>query len=177
MLPSNRTNFGGTQMITCWTCHRGQEKPATELTLDHLYSAPNDEPETIIQKNPQGPAPEQILDNYITALGGAQKLDSVKSFIETGTQNGGYARVEGGRFQIFAKFPDQRTVLTTFPKNPDRGDQTRAYDGKIGWINTPRSVLGEYQVTGTELDGERLEALLAFPGQIKQVPDEPAHGL
>jgi len=165
----NKTNFGGTQMITCWTCHRGQEKPATELTLDHLYSSPNDEPETVIQKNAQGPAPEQILDQYITALGGAQKLAGLKSFIETGTQNGGYARVQGGRFQIFAKFPDQRTVLTTFPQNPDRGDQTRAYDGKIGWINTPRSVLGEYEVTGTELDGERLEALLAFPGQIKQV--------
>ena len=34
----NKTNFGSAQMITCWTCHRGQEKPATELTLDHLYS-------------------------------------------------------------------------------------------------------------------------------------------
>jgi photosynthetic reaction center cytochrome c subunit len=168
----NRTNFGNAQanMVTCWTCHRGQEKPATELALDKLYGPPNDDPETVIQKNNAGPAPEAILDKYIAALGGAPKLAQLTSFIATGTQNGGYVRVQGGGvFQIFGKAPDQRTVLISFPASPDRGNQTRAYDGKIGWINTPRSVLGEYQVTGTELDGQRLEAELAFPGQIKQV--------
>ena len=166
----NRSNFGGAQMVTCWTCHRGQEKPATELALDHLYGPPNDEPETVVPRNPRGIPPEQILDKYVTALGGTEALNRLTSFIATGTQNGGYERVEGGgRFQIFAKAPDQRTVLITFPASPDRGDQTRAYDGHTGWINTPRSVLGEYEVTGTELDGQRLEAQLAFPGQIKQV--------
>ena len=136
----NQTNFGGTQMITCWTCHRGQEKPATELTLDHLYSAPNDEPETVIQKNAQGACSRgRFWTNISRRSAAPQKLATVKSFIATGTQDGGYARVQGGQFQIFAKFPDQRAVITTFPKNPDRGDQTRAFDGKVGWINTPRS--------------------------------------
>jgi hypothetical protein len=166
----NGSNFGGAQMVTCWTCHRGQEKPSTELALDHLYGPPNDEPETVTPRNPRGLPPEQILDKYIAALGGAEPLNRLTSFIATGTQNGGYERVEGGgRFQIFAKAPDQRSVLVTFPASPERGDQTRAYDGHVGWINTPRSVLGEYEVTGTELDGQRLEAQLAFPGQIKQV--------
>src|SRR5262249_55474934 len=43
----------------------------------------------------------------------------------------------------------------------------RAYDGKVGWVNVPRSVLGEYQVTGTELDGLHVDALLSFPASIK----------
>jgi hypothetical protein len=34
---------------------------------------------------------------------------------------------------------------------------------------TPLTVLGEYQLTGGELDGARLDAQLAFPVQIKQV--------
>jgi len=170
----NRANFGagsqaGSQKVTCWTCHHGRDIPATEIGLDHLYSPPYDETDTIITKDPEGPAPEQILDKYIAALGGSAQLSTLTSFIATGTQ-GGYQSVKGGgTVQILAKFPDQRAVHITFPQTPDRGDQTRAYDGHTGWINTPRSVLGEYEVTGTELDGQRLEAELAFPGQIRQV--------
>jgi hypothetical protein len=166
----NRTNFAGVQLVTCWTCHHGREIPTTSVALDRLYDAPNDEKDDIIPKDPEGPPATQILDKYIAALGGADRLSHLTGFIATGTQNGGYQHVKGGGvFQIFAKAPDQRTVHITFPEAPDRGEQTRAYDGRVGWINTPRSVLGEYEVTGTELDGQRFEAQLAFPGQIKQV--------
>jgi hypothetical protein len=60
-------------------------------------------------------------------------------------------------------------VQIRFPDAPDRGDQTRSFNGKIGWVTTPRALLGEYEVTGTELDGQKLDAELSFPGQIKQV--------
>jgi hypothetical protein len=50
------------------------------------------------------------------------------------------------------------------------------YDGKMGWVNVPRSVLGEYEVTGTELDGLRLDALLSFPGTIKMDLRNPRVG-
>ena len=170
MTAINRTNFAGAQIVTCWTCHHGREIPATSIALDHLYEGPNDEKDDIILKDPNGPPPAQILDKYIAALGGAERLSRVTSFVATGKQNGGYAKVQGGgTVQIFAKSPDQRTLRVTFPEAPERGEQTRAYDGKTGWINVPRSVLGEYQVTGAELDGQRFEAELAFPGQIKQV--------
>ena len=46
-----------------------------------------------------------------------------------------------------------------------------SFDGKAGWIKTPRGLLGEYELVGSELDGARLEAQLAFPGQIKQSLD------
>ena len=166
----NRTNFSGVQLVTCWTCHHGREIPTTSVALDRLYDTPNDEKDDIILRDPDGPPPAQILDKYIAAVGGSARLSRLTSFIATGTQNGGYQHVKGGGvFQIFAKAPDQRTVHITFPEAPDRGEQTRAYDGHVGWINTPRSVLGEYEVTGTELDGQRFEAQLAFPGQIKQI--------
>ena len=42
------------------------------------------------------------------------------------------------------------------------------FDGRTGWINTPRGLLGEYELMGGELDGGRLEAQLSFPAQIKQ---------
>jgi photosynthetic reaction center cytochrome c subunit len=168
----NKTNFGGVQMVTCWTCHHGRDIPATTIALDTLYSAPNDEKDDIVPKDPQPQvSAEQVLDKYIQALGGAQKLAGLTSFIATGTQEG-YVDVKGGgQFQIFAKAPDSRTVQVRFKDAPDRGDQTRSYDGRtgIGWVTTPRALLGEYQVTGSELDGHKLDAELAFPGQIKQV--------
>jgi hypothetical protein len=40
---------------------------------------------------------------------------------------------------------------------------------KDRWIKTPLSLLGEYQLSGSEFDGARLDAQLSFPGQIKQV--------
>ncbi|HTC32203.1 MAG TPA: photosynthetic reaction center cytochrome c subunit family protein [Bryobacteraceae bacterium] len=166
----NKSNFGGAPMVSCWTCHHGRDIPATTIALDNLYGAPNDEKDDIIAADPQPQvSATAIIDKYIEALGGAQKLAGLKSFIATGTQEG-YVDVKGGGvFQIFAKAPDQRTVQIRFPDAPDRGDQTRSFNGKIGWVTTPRALLGEYEVTGTELDGQKLDAELSFPGQIKQV--------
>jgi len=45
----------------------------------------------------------------------------------------------------------------------------RSFNGREGWLVTPLTVLGEYQLTVGELDGAKLDAELAFPGQIKEV--------
>jgi photosynthetic reaction center cytochrome c subunit len=165
----NKTNFGGAPLVSCWTCHHGKDVPATTIALDNLYGPPNDEKDDVITKDDTQPPAAQILDKYIAALGGAEKLAGLKSFIATGTQ-GGYVQVKGGGvFEIFAKSPDKRTVRVTYPESPDRGNQSRAFNGTMGWVTTPRALLGEYEVTGTELDGLHLDAELAFPGQIKEV--------
>jgi len=164
----NRTNFGGAQMVTCWTCHHARDIPSTTIALDTLYGPPNDEKDDILPPANGEPSANDILDKYLQALGGAQRLASLTSFVATGTQVG-YTDVKGGgQFEIDAKAPDQRAVSITFKDAPDRGNQTRAYDGHVGWVNTPRSLLGEYEVTGSELDGLRLDAELSFPAQIKQ---------
>ncbi|HTR36022.1 MAG TPA: photosynthetic reaction center cytochrome c subunit family protein [Bryobacteraceae bacterium] len=172
----NRDNFGGAQMVTCWTCHHGKDIPATTIALDHLYGPPNEETDDVITRDPDAPPASQILDKYIAALGGAEKLAGLKSYIATGTQ-AGYVQVKGGgQFEIYAQAPDKRTLRITFKDAPDRGNQTRAFDGTVGWVTTPRALLGEYKVTGTELDGLHLDAELAFPGQIKNTLTNPRVG-
>ncbi len=164
----NKQNFGGAPLVSCWTCHHGKDVPATTIALDNLYGPPNEEKDDIIAKDDTQPSATAILDKYIAALGGAQKLSTLKSFVATGTQ-GGYVQVKGGgQFEIFAKAPDMRTVRVTYKDAPDRGNQTRSFNGTDGWVTTPRALLGEYEVTGTELDGLHFDAELAFPGQIKQ---------
>jgi photosynthetic reaction center cytochrome c subunit len=164
----NRTNFNGQQRVTCWTCHHGRITPATTVALDAWYDTPNNEIDDAVRQASGLPTADQILDKYIEALGGAQKLASMTSFVATGTAVG-YGELGGNAaFSIFAKAPNQRAILITYTDHPERPSSTWVFDGKTGWINTPRGLLGEYELTGGELDGARLEAQLAFPAQIKQ---------
>ena len=162
----NRTNFAGVQMVTCWTCHHGRETPATTIALDAVYSTPNSERDDILQVAP-GQSATPILDKYIAALGGAQRLAGLTSYVMTG-KSVGYEGLGGeGEFNIYAKSPNQKTTEISFKDHPERGNSTWAYDGKIGWIKTPRGLLGEYEVTGAGMDGTKFDAQMAFPGQIK----------
>ena len=114
------------------------------------------------------PAADQVLDKYIEALGGADRLRSITSFIATGTAVG-YGELGGtAEFSVFAKAPNQRTTLITYKEHPERGFSTWVFDGTTGWIKTPRALLREYELHGGELDGARFEAQVAFPAQIKQ---------
>jgi hypothetical protein len=166
----NRDNFGGRQVVTCWTCHRNRDKPMTTPNLDIVYGMPILDRDDLSLASAQGVAkPETIIDKYLQALGGAQKLSTMTSYAATGSSVGFGGFGGGGRVQIFGKSPDQRSVFIAFPDAPGRDASVRSYDGKVGWIKTPLSVLGEYQLAGSELDGARLDAQLAFPAQIKQV--------
>jgi photosynthetic reaction center cytochrome c subunit len=167
----NRTNFGGVQRVTCWTCHHGRITPATTLALDAWYDAPNPELDDLVRQDTGAPSADQVLDKYIQAVGGAQRLASLTSFIATGTAVA-YGDLGGtAEFIIFAKTPNQRTALITYKDHPERGTSSWSFDGRTGWMKTPRGLLGEYELIGSELDGIRLEAQLAFPGQIKQALD------
>jgi hypothetical protein len=164
----NKTNFAGVQRVTCWTCHHGRMAPATTVSLDAWYDAPNMELDDIIRPESGQPTADQILDKYIQAVGGAQRLASLTSFVATGTSVG-YGGLGGdAQFTIFAKAPNQRTTLITFKDHPERGESLWAFDGRTGWIKTPRGLLGQYELIGSELDGARFEAQLSFPAQIKQ---------
>jgi photosynthetic reaction center cytochrome c subunit len=165
----NRTNFAGVQRVTCFTCHHGRETPTTTIALDNLYNSPNMEDDDVVPPAvPGGPTANEILDRYIAALGGAQRLRTLTSFVATGTSLG-YGGFGGdGEFTIYAKSPNQKTTFITFKDHPDRGDSVWSFNGTKGWIKTPRGLLNDYELVGGELDGARLEAQIAFPGQIKE---------
>ena len=165
----NRENFSGRQMVTCWSCHHGRDRPATSPTLEIVYGPPSQETDDVLTQMPGQPPADQIIDKYLQALGGPQKLATLKSFAATGTSVGFGGFGGGGQVEIYAKFPDQRATLIKFKKETGRGDSDRVYNGKTGWIKTPLAVLSDYELTGSELDGARLDAELSFPAQIKQV--------
>ena len=166
----NQTNFSGRQLVTCWTCHRGRDKPVVTPAIDLVYGMPTLEPDDLVPASVPGLSKaDDIVDKYLQALGGPERLAGITSFTATGTSVGFGGFGGGGAVQIFAKAPDERSTIIEFQQATGRDASIRSFDGKIGWIKTPLTVLGEYQVSGNELDGARLDAQLAFPSQIKRV--------
>src|SRR6266581_1358238 len=165
----NKNNFGGRQLVTCWTCHRNRDKPLTTPNLETIYGTPSFDWDDAIPDSPGSPTAESILDKYVQVSGGAQRLAGLTSIDSKGASAGFGGFGGGGAVEIVAKAPDKRATIILFKAETGRGDQIRTYDGRTGWVRTPLNVLGEFQLTGSDLDGYRLDAQLSFPGQIKQI--------
>ena len=165
----NKAYFGGRQMITCWTCHRNRGTPAVTPSMAVMYGEANLDPDDVITQIPGLPSAESVLDKFIQASGGAQRLAGLTSFVARGTSVGFGGFGADGAVEIVAKAPDKRATIILFKAETGRGDQIRTYDGQTGWVRTPLNVLGEFQLSGTDLDGARVDAMLSLPGQIKQM--------
>jgi len=169
----NRDNFNNRQNVTCWTCHHGRDRPSTTPTMEFVYGPGPQDMDDVLRQEPGQSSAAEILDKYIQAIGGAQKLATLKSYVATGTSVGFGGFGGGGEVHIYSKSPDLRTTIIEFKKETERPDSIRTCNGKTAWIKTPLTVLGEYQLTGNELEGAKLDAEMAFPGQIKQILTSP----
>jgi hypothetical protein len=160
----NQANFGGRQIVTCYTCHRGSNRPKVTPSLAALYGAMStDEAEDIVQPAKGAPPAEQILDRYLQAIGGAERLAGLTAVVARGS-SAGYGP-EGTRpIEMFAAAPGRRTTII----HTLDGDNTTVYDGRTGWIAAPHRPVPVLMLSGSDLDGVRLDAELSFPVRIKE---------
>ncbi|HEV8416038.1 MAG TPA: photosynthetic reaction center cytochrome c subunit family protein [Bryobacteraceae bacterium] len=163
----NRDNFNGRQMVTCWTCHRGGQSPAVTPPIDTIYGTPAFTPNDILPAAPAAdagtPPADQILDKYIQALGGAARLAQLTSYTAKGTSHL-FGEVQEDPAEISAKAPNQLATLV----HQQEGDLARTFDGREAWVMLPLTVVGEYPLNASALEGAKLDAQLAFPGGLKQ---------
>jgi len=162
----NKGNFGGRQVVTCNTCHRGSRRPNVMPSLALLYGAPPpDEPGDPIEQAAGQPAAEQVLDRYIQAVGGSDRLAKLTSLVGTGTYKG-FDDADKNPLELFARSPGQRTTIV----HTLNGDSTTVVSTGGAWIAAPEAEkpVPLLAITGQELDGVRLEASLLFPGRIKE---------
>ena len=169
----NAANFGGKRAVTCYSCHRGSDRTKITPSLADQYGTPPPEDPDEIEiagQAPNGLSTDQIFDRYIQALGGAQQVAKLTSFIAKGTYEGFDTSAEKVPIEIFAKAPGQRTSIVHL----SRGESVRAFDGRAGWITAAGTLLPlpELTLTGGNLDGAELDAKLSFPAQIKQAVNE-----
>ena len=138
------------------TCHRGSSKPNVMPSLNALYSEPPpDEPGDPFEQAPGQPPPEQVLDKYIAAIGGAQRVAALTSLTAKGTYIG-FDDVDTVPMEMFARAPGQRTTIV----HGLSGDTVNTIDGRNGWIAAPHAdkPVPLMTLTGQELEGVKVEA-------------------
>jgi hypothetical protein len=166
MTAINKNYFAGRQVVTCYSCHRGGDHPKTTPNLDTIYGHPPEEEEDdIVAQDPKAPTAEQILDKYLQARGGAQRLAGLTSYVAKGTSAGYGPESEPRALEIYAKAPGQRATII----HTRSGDNVITYDGRVAWHAEPLRPVTVLPLTGGELDGAKLDAEMAFPAQIKQM--------
>jgi photosynthetic reaction center cytochrome c subunit len=165
MAAINKTHFGGRQAVTCFSCHRGADRPKATPDVMKLYdSPPPDDPRDIVEQAPRSPAPNEVLAKYLSAVGGAERARGLTSFTATGVSAGYGPDAEERPIEIAARTPNLRLAVVRSPS----GDSTTTFDGARGWIAAPFRPVAVLALAGADLDGLRLDAELSFPGRIEQ---------
>ena len=161
----NQMYFGGRQVVTCNTCHRGTTRPNVMPSLDLLYSSPPpEEPGDPIQQASGQPAADQILDKYLRAVGGPERVAAFTSFTGKGNYSA-YDDAEKSPFEMYARGPSQRAITAHTPS----GDTTWTLNGNSAWVAAPATdkPVPVLPITGPELDGVKLESEVFFPARIE----------
>ena len=166
----NDANFGGRQFVTCYTCHRGSQRPKIVPSLAVQYGEPPPDDPDEVEALPTArvtATADQILDKYIQAIGGAQALGRLTSFTATGTYEGFDSDFAKVPVNIYAKAPNMRSLVAHMAS----GDVSYTFDGREGWQTGPRDLtpVALIPLVAADLGGARVDAQLAFPGQIKQM--------
>ena len=161
----NKNNFGGRAVITCYSCHHGNERPKQIPSLALQYGTPEEDPnETEIPPQPvAGPSAGQLLDKFIGAMNGSAAIHT--SFSIRGTYEGYETYHQQVPFELWAKAPAQMATVV----HTQNGDSTMVYNGREGWIASPNNpVMLLPMAAGAESDGARLDAQLFFPAEVRQ---------
>jgi len=160
----NRANFSGVRSVTCYTCHRGDTRPKILPNLAAQYATHVEDANEVVMVNiPSGPTVDQVFDKYIQALGGTARLNALTSYTGRGTYIGFETEQTVVPMELYARAPNLRAMVVKMAV----GDNVRVFDGKVAWIAGSDKPLPLMSMTGGNLEGARLEALLMFPAQLK----------
>lgn len=163
MFAINKSNFDGHREVTCYSCHRGSAKPVAmppvmEEAKAEIGEAKKGADSGGEAEEKSGPAPEELFDKYLQAVGGARAIEKTTSRVMKGTITFGDRNVP---IEIFSKDPDKRI---SFTHTPD-GDSVTAFDGHEGWLSFPGRPV--HEMHGPDIDAAVMDADLHFAVHLK----------
>ena len=161
----NKQYFGGQQRVTCFTCHAGGNRPKTEPNLDLQYGEPVDDPYAMnFFPSLYAPSADEVFAKYLQSVGGAQQLAKFTSFAATGTYAGYETELMPVPAEIFARAPNQMTTIA----RSAAGISVKAFDGRVGWRLQPDTPQPLLALSGGNLTGAAIEAMVWFPAGIQR---------
>ncbi len=171
----NKANFGGGRVVTCFTCHRGDQKPQGTPSLLIQNSAPVMDPnEFEVGQAPQNaPTADQVFGKYLQAIGGAPALAKLTGAVIHADYEGFDTDFEKRPIEIYAKAPDHKTLVIHYRG----GDSFTTFDGREGWVAEADKPVPIYQLTGGGLEGARVDAVTLFPAGLRGLRSQWRVGL
>lgn len=146
-LELNQKYFDGEPEITCNTCHRGQARPSSALSLERLNPIPQ------LSQPLTKPNTEEIWSRYVEALGGKARVDALKSrhVIAKRIEPNGKSEPE----ELWQTASNRSRMLTQY------GDiaVVEGFDGTQAWKRANDRVI---ELKSDESEQIRKEVLLAF---------------
>jgi photosynthetic reaction center cytochrome c subunit len=158
MFNIDKNNFDGRLDVTCYSCHRGAAKPVSIPVIKDEEGGPA-APEKKTIQNAALPKPEELLDKYLAAVGGAAAVEKITSRVQTGK----LLAFGGQTFpaEVYSKAPDKRVSVMHLKD----GDSITAFDGQRGWLSVPGRPA--HMMSASENESARLDADLHFPVHVK----------
>jgi hypothetical protein len=171
---NRNNNFRAGRVVTCWTCHRTDQIPESTPSLAMQYQTPVEDPNKVFDipgrsSDPSLPTADQVFNRYIEAAGGAQRIAALNTLVGKGTYEGYDTEHEMVAFEVYAKAPNQMTTIAHFNFEGKRESATTTYDGTNGWVASPDKPVGLMELTAGNLEGAKIDAVVTFPTQIKQL--------
>ncbi|HUL51435.1 MAG TPA: photosynthetic reaction center cytochrome c subunit family protein [Candidatus Nitrosotalea sp.] len=163
----NKNYFAGARRVTCYTCHRNSAVPKVTPTLAEQYaSPPPEDPDDIPQQAPGAPKPDQVLDKYLRAVGGLEKVSTLASFVGKGKYQG-YDDPDPSPVEVYVKAPGQFAQMN----RGAAGNRITIDDGRAAWVAQAEteSPVPVVALGGGDLQGLHFDSQLFFPGRIKQL--------
>lgn len=160
----NNNFFKGEKRVTCFTCHRVRNQPASIPSLALQYGELLEDPSDITVIGDSRVSADQVFAKYLQALGGAQRVAAVTSLVAKGTYEGFNTGGAPLPVEIFSAAPNKRTQVVHAPD----GTGTKTFDGSKGWVAEPWRPMPLMPLTGGNLTGARLEAFVTFPAGLQK---------
>ena len=160
----NKNFFKGEPRVTCFTCHRTNYSPENVPSLAAQYAVLMDDPNAMTIFPDKEKTVDQVFNKYMQALGGADRVARLTSYTAKGMYEGFNTGGVETPVEIYAKAPNQRTQIVRAPD----GDSVKTFDGKNAWTAEGWRPLPLLPMTGGNLIGMKLDAIVAFPAGIRR---------
>jgi photosynthetic reaction center cytochrome c subunit len=155
----NKESFRGQLQVTCYSCHRGAQRPVNSPPVLDSDAAPRPAPAPVtpVASASAPVTPDQIIEKYVAALGGADAIRKVTSRVMKGTIMVGGTETP---IELFTKAPNKRISISN-------GQSYTAFDGTAGWMgNTGRPAR---EMSAAESEAAGLDAEFSLALRLKEI--------